>query len=307
MSDRTQYRKLGRRPGFLARHRLWLGADHVLSVRRSAFHEEYRRFYFADIQAVAVAELEREHSYYAYAITGMGGLAMLLILSAHEAWAVLCGVIAIAMCVAAYLQPECTCYVTTRVSREPLPSLIRLNQARAVMETLRAEIEAVQGKYVEGLPVLDRPVSPPALTGYCNPRLHQLLFVAMIASIALLPLQFRRTSQAFEIWFGIVAVSIVALGVAVAIRQQGTQIARSVQRIVLTAAALWGVGFGAAYIVTVAAGASGIRMPYRVEPSRTWFLRIEEAGITANAVLGTAGLLLMARTRSVRRTPGAAV
>src|SRR4030088_1939833 len=55
------YRKLpGRRFGILFTSTLWIGPDHLLSVRKGRFAEEYRRFYFSDIQAIVLQKARRE-------------------------------------------------------------------------------------------------------------------------------------------------------------------------------------------------------------------------------------------------------
>src|SRR6266550_3445601 len=54
------YRRLpGREAGLLSYSRLWLGPDHLLLARTAFFSEEYKRFYFRDIQAVVTRRTER--------------------------------------------------------------------------------------------------------------------------------------------------------------------------------------------------------------------------------------------------------
>ena len=58
----TSYRKLpGRRRGFLFGSSVWLADDHLLLVKSARFREEYRRFYFRDIQAIVTADAMRFH------------------------------------------------------------------------------------------------------------------------------------------------------------------------------------------------------------------------------------------------------
>ena len=60
--DAGQYRKLpGHRRGFLRGASLWLGSDHLLSVKSLRFREEYKRFYLRDVQAIVVAQCPRFH------------------------------------------------------------------------------------------------------------------------------------------------------------------------------------------------------------------------------------------------------
>src|SRR5580698_2302749 len=44
---------------YRTRSALWLGGDHLLLVETSGFTENYKRFYFRDIQAITVQETRR--------------------------------------------------------------------------------------------------------------------------------------------------------------------------------------------------------------------------------------------------------
>src|SRR5438046_7646001 len=49
---KVYWRLPGRGAGLLSYSRLWLGPCHLLLARMAFFSEEYKRFYFRDIQAV---------------------------------------------------------------------------------------------------------------------------------------------------------------------------------------------------------------------------------------------------------------
>src|SRR5580693_8033557 len=58
----AEYRKLPcKRRGFFNVSTVWAGPDHLLLVRGSRFREEYKRFYYRDVQAIAVARAPRFH------------------------------------------------------------------------------------------------------------------------------------------------------------------------------------------------------------------------------------------------------
>src|ERR1700684_1248315 len=58
----SPYRKLpGSRRGFFQKSSVWAGPDHLLLVRGSRFRDEYKRFYYRDVQAIAVARTPRFH------------------------------------------------------------------------------------------------------------------------------------------------------------------------------------------------------------------------------------------------------
>src|SRR5215813_3727271 len=59
---RDNYRRLpGRRRGFLFGSSVWLGTDYLLLVKSARFREDYKRFYFPDIQAIVMAGAPRFH------------------------------------------------------------------------------------------------------------------------------------------------------------------------------------------------------------------------------------------------------
>src|SRR5215207_7894328 len=123
--------------------RLYRGQDHLLQVASSGFTETYKRFYFADIQAIVLQQT----------MTGrignviLGGLALtffLISLAAEGAGSIVVasiGVICLVLLASnALAGPTCICHVSTAVQRQKLGSLGRVRRARAVVEALRPEI-----------------------------------------------------------------------------------------------------------------------------------------------------------------------
>ena len=137
-----------------ARNSLWLGKDHLLHVINRGYTEEYRRFYYRDIQAILVRETSAGKTF--SIILGIIVAICLLLLAAGrflwqwEAYAL------IPMAVAAFLWivlfviqvasgPTCICHLRTAVQFEHLPSLRRIRPARKAIAMLRQRVEAVQG------------------------------------------------------------------------------------------------------------------------------------------------------------------
>lgn len=160
-ADRERYRRLpGRRRGILFGSSVWLGSDHLLLVRSARFREEYRRFYFRDIQAIVTANARRFHiSTRAVFIAAVWfgvflGLAGLGYGSGKTGkvldWASLAiavGLIAAWVYVSAFR--SCRCRIYTAVSSEELPSLYRTWTTRRFLEQVRPHIEKAQG-VIEG-------------------------------------------------------------------------------------------------------------------------------------------------------------
>ena len=141
------YHKLpGARRTPLRKATLWLAGDHILSIDSHRFSEEYKRYYFKDIQAIIVTT----------GSTAMGkamGLivAILLALLALSAWrlqsrdlAIAAGIFLIAFLIFKSRGPLCVCHLITAVSRDRLPSLNRLRTAEKVLRIIGPLIEQAQ-------------------------------------------------------------------------------------------------------------------------------------------------------------------
>jgi len=128
--------------------RLYLGRDHILSVSNAAYTEDYRRFYFKDIQAIIIAADSRREKLAA----GYLGTALLLILFAlwkGGSWStffmILAALFLFNVAINWHRGPTCSCRLYTAASREDLPSLRRIKKAQEVMEMLRPLILESQG------------------------------------------------------------------------------------------------------------------------------------------------------------------
>ncbi len=155
MADTGQkYRKLpGRRRGFVFSSSLWTGADHLLLVRSTRFQEQYKRFYFRDIQAIVITKVPR-----LVISTPMLAVALILLIGvlivrvrvpALTGW----GWLLLAALAAGWIYVStarsCTCRLYTAVSREDLPSLYRMWTARKALAELERKIAQVQGVFTQ--------------------------------------------------------------------------------------------------------------------------------------------------------------
>jgi hypothetical protein len=154
-ADTSQrYHKLpGRRRGFISSASLWTGADYLLSVKSDRLREDYKRFYFRDIQAIVITKVPR------FAVStralALGATLLIAILIARRRspgltiglWLLAAGLVAcwIYICAA----HSCACRLYTAVSREDLPSIYRMWTARKVLAELEPRIEQAQGVFTE--------------------------------------------------------------------------------------------------------------------------------------------------------------
>lgn len=137
---------------------VWLGSDHLLVVDDAGYAERYRRFPFADIQAIVV---RRTGSYG----TAIGVLAVLSALPLGAsfltgevgAWLLrsLGGLFLLLLAVHASRGPTCRTTLRTAVHVEEVAAWKRLRVARRGIALLRPHVLAAQG-------VREAPPAPPA-------------------------------------------------------------------------------------------------------------------------------------------------
>ena len=153
-----RYKRLpGRGPrkrGFItavrSRCSLYLGDDHILAVDNNGFFENYKRFYFSDIQAF-ITQKTRRGAVWNIVLAVMIACTLVGALLPNDEslrivfW-ILCGIFLLTLVINFLRGPTCTCHIVTAVQVEKLPSLNRLQVTRKVIITLRRSIEKVQGK-----------------------------------------------------------------------------------------------------------------------------------------------------------------
>ncbi len=154
----TTYRRLPgrgpRREGFisvsLSRCSLYLGGDHILVVDNNGFSQDYKRFYFSDIQAIITRKTRRGINWsiasalmIACALTGALFLEGELIRTLS--W-MLAGIFLVLVLINLARGPTCLCHIMTAVQEDQLPSLNRLRVARKVIGILKAAVENSQGR-----------------------------------------------------------------------------------------------------------------------------------------------------------------
>jgi len=145
-----RYKKLpGRRRGLIRGASLWLGSGYLLSVKSMRFREDYKRFYFRDVQAIAVARAPRFHISTRAILIGALWLTAFGIASAAAPqyraalWGVAAALVIAWVVVSGFF--SCRCRIYTAVSREELPSIYRVWTARKFLDRLTPHIAQVQG------------------------------------------------------------------------------------------------------------------------------------------------------------------
>jgi multisubunit Na+/H+ antiporter MnhG subunit len=144
----------GRRAGFVSFgissgwSSLWLGPDHLLSVDSQNYREEYKRFYYRDIQAVITRRTARATGWNTVLVILLAlFVALIFVAELHGRiiGGILAGTTLLILLINLVRGPTGVCHLITAVHTEQLPSLNRLKTARKVVARLRPLIEAAQG------------------------------------------------------------------------------------------------------------------------------------------------------------------
>jgi uncharacterized membrane protein HdeD (DUF308 family) len=144
------YKRLpGKKKNFLGGlNTLWLGADHMLSIDSKRVSEDYKRFYYMDIQSVVTRKTIRGKIQNLF-LGLFCGLLTLLAAITGGSWVTFFGIMAglflLILLFNCLLGPTCECHLGTAVQTEKLPSLNRLKYMRKAMDSLRPLIEKAQG------------------------------------------------------------------------------------------------------------------------------------------------------------------
>lgn len=152
------YRRLpGRSPRFsFHRSSLWQGDDHLLLVKMRGYAEEYKRFYYRDIQAIILTPTNRA-TLISAVLAIFAGFPILLFLAgiirhwgkvALILWGVISGLLLLLLLINRLKGPTCRAEIQTAVQIERLTSLARVSAARKALALILPVIEAAQATIV---------------------------------------------------------------------------------------------------------------------------------------------------------------
>ena len=313
MNGATPYRKLPGASGMLLKSKLWLGPDHVLRVRRSLFSEEYRRYYFRDIQAIVLIEKDSLALYF-YVLAEMVALGGgLLLYNRHPAWATAAGVFAAFVAMLGWQYTDCICTLRTAVSNDVLRPLGRLRYARRAIAQLREAVEGAQGAWTGDAqpPVLDSagreetPIAPAIPLRHYAGEVHLWLFALMLVASASSAFEAFHRSTVLAVVDSALGLGIIALVILAAIKQRGTDLPRAIRRVVVVSVVWLTLSFVVGMILGLMLMAKmDLRHPDQKAMERhPAFIAARWAGVTAYGLLGSLGLALTLRHRGRLRTP----
>jgi len=159
MTKRNEsYRRLSRPglriEGLFSITKLWLGKDHLLLSTWYGFYEEYRRFYFKDIQAVLLRQTKRrEWIDLAWAMCVLGsvllGVTGFFVTKEWiwiQGWSIVSGGFLLGLTVNHLLGPGCQMILQTAVQKSTVKCVTRLREARRILSMVRPVIHEAQRK-----------------------------------------------------------------------------------------------------------------------------------------------------------------
>ena len=270
MTDKDrEYKKLpGSKKGFfIGKYSLWQGADHLLHTYSRFGIEDYKRFYFNDIQAIITRKT----------IIGkiqniiLGCLILFFLIPAFifdGGWSIfyiaVSSIIFIFLIVNLLLGPTCETSLMTAVQTEKLQSLHRLNATFKVIDKIRPYVQQVQGTLTvedlnkipqrpdgrRGIPGPGQPAAgPPAAAKHENGRAHMILFTLLLIDGVLVTSEFF-ISHVLPTILSTVAGLCIGIFVTIAlVRQHKSDLPGSLRAITWTTLGFVGVTFVFGYIV----------------------------------------------------------
>jgi hypothetical protein len=319
MTTGSQYRRLPGRSGLFIRNALWMQPDHVLRVRRYPFSEEYRRYYFTDIQSIVLTELPSTGAYYGYAIAAAlvliaGALASAL----HYVLAVLCVLMALPVFLISLRRRNCAFFLKTLVSTEELPSLRRINAAHRSVAMLKAEIQRVQGELSpETLDTQRASIGPSAAAAvkpdipHYDGLVHWILFglVLVRGVIAAIVVAGRLYGWQLSMFAGALSAGVLLMALIAAVKQYKTDLARGVRRLVYAVLGWYALSTVASLAVSIYIGilfgSKGPRTPIDTSavlehPAMRY---LQFSNVAALLLIGCAGLILLWLHQGATGTP----
>jgi hypothetical protein len=255
MADHKKtYRRLpGVKRTFIGRRTYWLGPDHILSVNMRGYIEEYKRFYYRDIQALIIRRTGH------HLIVNLIGLALTLICfmmawyfgePAAYGWVLMGAVFLFFLILSLIRGPSCDVRLQTAVQTEKVESIRRLGTARRFMKKIRPLLEKTQGNrlsmdwaaYDRALNMAGKTPTTMHSTGQPPCRherglSHQVLFSLIIISGFMFTADFSYDSPLLTLAKAMSLMGVAAFTIIALIRQYGSDMPGAVKHITWSALA----------------------------------------------------------------------
>ena len=248
LSALKEYTRLpGKKKNFLiGYYELWLGTDHLLYIFSRFGIEDYKRFYFKDIQAV-ITRKTAAGKIQNLVLSIFCIFFSLMALYWKGGWSVfnwsMAGLMAIFFVINWLRGPTCVSHLQTAVQTEKLHSLFRLRNAKKIMNRLRLLVEQAQGKLAredirgKGVKASTVKTAPFHMdvadlpTGQDGRKVHKILFTILIFDGLLTYLDFFYNHVTITLFGTIISMAACVLVIMALVRQHGSNLKSSLRMI----------------------------------------------------------------------------
>jgi hypothetical protein len=332
-----KYNKLpGSKKGFLfGKYTLWQDADHLLLIFSRFGVEDYKRFYFSDIQAIITRKTVagKVHNIV------MGCLSLLFltpVFSLDSPWSffflTVSAIMFFILLINLYLGPTCETRLMTAVQNEKLQSLYRLKKTLRVMDSIRPQIRQAQGS-LSREDLMKIPSQPAGRTISRRPgksgasqvdavkhedgRFHLILFVLMLIDGVLVTSEFFLLHVVPTILSSLASLCIGILVIVALVRQHNSDLPGSLRTLTWATLGFVGAAFFMGYVVGMVSAFKNPAMAYNqweivksISSLSPWDSALKMGYnilvICGSLFLGLPGLIMLKQILSRGKKPAAA-
>ena len=269
--EKSSYNRLpGKKKGFLiGYHTLWQGDDHLLQIYSRLGVEDYKRYYFDDIQAI-VTRKTGTGRVQNIVIGALAGLFCLFAVTSGGGWGFFHASVAAAMLLILLINvlkgPTCETVLLTAVQTEKLHSLHRLKKTEMVMNRLRSVIERRQGRINPEIFDQHSLSSPTRQSGkpsggagkpgsntprHERGRVHLFLFALLVADGLIVAASFMLTHVALTLMGSAVTMLLGICVVVALVKQHQSNLKRPLRTLTWSALGYVCFSFISGYIISM--------------------------------------------------------
>ncbi len=253
----------------LGNYTLWQGMDHLLHIYARFGVEDYKRYYFSDIQAIVTRKTAV--GFVQNLVLGLFlCLFLWLAITFGEGWSVFFGIIAALMLISLVINvlrgPTCETHLMTAVQTEKLHSLHRLKNTSKIMNRLRPLIEQVQGSLssadLDRMPAgqIDptsrsparQPIKPShTAVKHEKGHAHMILFGLLLVDGLLVALKFFFSHVSLTVSGSVASICMGIFVIVALVKQHDSDMIRSLRILTWVTLGFVGISFAAGYIVSM--------------------------------------------------------
>ncbi|MBW2433329.1 MAG: hypothetical protein JRF36_06990 [Deltaproteobacteria bacterium] len=327
------YRRLpGKKKGFImGQHTLWRGKDHLMQIYARWGTEDYKRYYFNDIQAIITrrTDVGKVQNFVTGALAGLFGLFAATTSGGWLAFNAIIAIVILSIFIFNLIKgPTCETHLLTAVQTEKLHSLNRIKTAQAVMNQLKPIIERFQGHLPPETLIQQRaelsgtkkkrPLTrliqrAPKAFKHESGRVHQMLFALLSFNGLIVALGFVLSHVGLTFAGGAVMLMMGICVVLALVKQHDSNLQHPVRTMTWAALAYVCFSFVSSYIISMALAFKNPEIVQNqwemiklVSDTTPWdnplMMTLNIIALGAAVVIGIPGLWLLRNFRRTQRS-----